>query len=320
MCDARGLLQRFKRAVGVRGSGNPNSAPREFAPATHRASSCSPQPSAPLPSHWFRSAALLDVRGLRVVSADIPAATLVDDISLSITWGEVIGLVGEDGSGAVQVAQCIAGVLTPGAKILSGSILFNGAELINSARRSGSSLGDASIAYLPRDPIVNLDATQTIGAQLTAPLRSRFGLSRLAAHQQSIVLLRQAGDTNPLHTVAAYPHEVSAAVAQRVHIAQALAGRPKLLVADNPTAGMSASDGRAIMNLLDALQRELELTVIIVTHSVTVAQLICHRVAIVRAGAIVEYASVTDLVHAPKHPYTRELLSAAGHELPGPAL
>ncbi|TFD61667.1 ABC transporter ATP-binding protein [Cryobacterium suzukii] len=319
MSDARNVFRRLTRAVraGIPSVKLSMNEPHDQVQPPPQA-----ETTAPMPSHWFRSAALLDVRGLQVASAaHVDAPRLVHGISLSITCGEVIGLVGDASSGALEVAQCIAGVLPAPATIRSGSILFNGVELVGLPPRSFSRLHDAKVAYLPRSPRDSLDPNMTVGTQLAAPLRSGGGLSKPAAYERCLDLLGQAGIENPEHTFTAYPRDVSAILAQRVHIANALAGSPNLLVADDPTDTLNASDSADILELLSKLQRKHKLTMIIVTGSVHVAARICHRVAVVRTGAIVEYASVADLCGSPKHPYTRELLHASENEsLGSPAL
>ncbi|MBG6213973.1 ATP-binding cassette domain-containing protein [Cryobacterium sp. CAN_C2] len=306
------MFRRINRAVRA---GIPSAEASMTEPHEQIEPSAAATSTAPMPSHWFRSATLLDVRGLHVTAAahaDTPQ--LVAGISLSITRGEVIGLVGDGDSGALEVAQCIAGVLPAPATIRSGSILFDGVELVGLPQRSVSRLRDAQVAYLPRTPLGGLDPAVTVGTQLSAALRSSLGMSKPAAYERSLELLRQVGVDKPEHTFTAYPRDVSATLARRVHIAIALAGNANLIVADNPTDNLNASDGSDILDLLRQLQRERELTMIIVTGSVSVAALICHRVAVVRAGAIVEYASVTDLFGSPRHPYTLELLYAAENE------
>jgi ABC-type dipeptide/oligopeptide/nickel transport system ATPase component len=319
MCDARDVLRRLHHVVRA---GIPTV---EAAMAEVHEPIEDPSPAeknAPMPSHWFRSAALLDVRGLQVsAAAHADAPQLVNGISLSITCGEVVGLVGNASSGALEVAQSIAGVLPTPASIRSGSILFNGVEMVGLPPRSRDRLRGTKIAYLPRDPLGRLNPAATVGAQLAALLRSSFGLSKPAAYERSIDLLHQAGVEHPEHTFTSYPRDVSATLAQRVHIAGALAGNPNLLVVDDPTGSLNASDSSDILDLLRRLQLERTLTMIIVTRSARVAALICHRVAVLRTGAIVEYASVADLFGSPKHAYTRELLYAADNEWPGsPAL
>ena len=311
MCDARAVLRRINLAVraGIPSAESALTPPDE---SLDRAAPAAPttETTAPLPSYWFRSAAVLDVRGLRVaVGAQENAPLRVNGISLSITRGEVVGLVGDADSGALEVAQCIAGRLRAPMLIRSGSILFNGVEQVGLPPRPRDRLRDARIAYLPRDPLGSLDHAVTVGTQLTAPLRSR-GLSKSVAYERSLALLDQAGVERPEHTFVSYPHQLSNVVAQRVHIAASLAGNADLVVADNPTDTLDASDGSDILDLLRELQRERGLTMIMVTRSVSVAALTCQRVAVVQAGAIVEYASVAELFGSPKHPYTRELLSA----------
>lgn len=317
MYDARGVFRRRGRVVRTH---TPSAEAAMIEPHERIDPATPAETTAPMPSNWFRSAALLDVRGLQVgASAHANAPRLVNGISLSITCGEVVGLVGDDSSGALEVAQCIAGVLPTPATIRSGSILFNGAELVGLPARSRYPLREPKIAYLSRDPLAGLDPAATVGTQLAAPLRSSLGLSKPAAYERSIELLRQAGIERPEHAFTSFPRDVSATLALRVQIAGALAGNPNLVVADDPTDTLTASDSSEILDLMRRLQRER--TMIIVTRSVRVAALICHRVAVVRTGGIVEYASVADLFDSPKHPYTRELLYAAENGRPGsPAL
>ena len=178
MPDTQSALRRLNEELraGIPSTQSPLTnppGPANEAPPLARLSS-----TEPMPSHWFRAKALLDVRGLRVAAPNAPL--LVGGISLSITRGEVIGLVGDAASGAVQIAQCIAGVLQPPASIRSGSILFNGVELVGLAPRGRDQLRRA-IAYLPRDPLGSLDPSVTVGAQLTAALRAILGVSKASA-------------------------------------------------------------------------------------------------------------------------------------------
>jgi ABC-type glutathione transport system ATPase component len=319
MLDARGLIRRLTRVVRER-------IPSVDAPAHERIEPAAPsvpaEATAPMPSLWFRSAALLDVRALQVRATAQPnASRLVNGISLTISRGEVVGLVGNASSGAREVAQCIAGVLPITFAICSGSILFNGVELVGVSAPSRGHPRDTKLAYLSLDPLDTLDPASTVGAQLTAPLRSLLGLSKPAAYERAIELLHEVGIDHPEHTFTSHPRDLSPIRAQRVQIARALVGDPNLIVADDPTAALKASDGADILQLLRRLQGEQNWTMIIVTPSVSVAAQICHRVAVMCNGEIVEYASVTDLFGAPAHPYTRELLFAYENEWPStPAL
>ncbi|MDJ0350918.1 ATP-binding cassette domain-containing protein [Cryobacterium sp. PH29-G1] len=319
MRDARDILRSLKRVLRVF---LPSAQVAASEPLVPSEPAVSAETTAPLPSHWFRSAALLDVRGLKVSASELATSPLiVNGVSLSITRGEAVGLVGDSDSGALEIAQCIAGVLPAPAMIRSGSILFNGAELAGLPQWPSSRRRESQIAYLPRDPIGSLDPTVTAGVQLAARLRSSLSLSKPAANERSVELLRQAGVEDPLHAMTVYPRAMSAALAQRVHIAYALADSPHLLVADNPTESLDESDSSDVLDLLRQLPRERDLTMIIVTSSVSVAALICHRVAVVSDGSVVEYASVSDLFGSPKHPYTRALLNAAEGDWPDrPAL
>ncbi|MDJ0338579.1 ATP-binding cassette domain-containing protein [Cryobacterium sp. PH31-O1] len=315
MCDARGVFRRLNRVVRA---GIPSAAAAMIEPPERIASPIPAETTAPMPSNWFRSAALLDVRGLEIgATAHANAPRLVNGVSLSITSGEVVGLVGDDSSGALQVAQSIAGVLPRPATIRSGSILFNGEELVGLPARSRYPRRDPRIAYVSRDPRAGLDPAATVGTQLAAPLRSTLGLSKPAAYERSIELLHQAGVERPEHAFTSFSRDLPPTMALRVQIAGALAGNPNLVVADDPSDTLTASDSSEIFELLEQLQHKRTLTMIIVTRSMRVAARICHRVAVVRTGGIVEYASVADLFDFPKHPYTRELLYAAEEDWPG---
>jgi len=325
MLDARGVIRRLTRVVRERipSVEVPAHEPIELAaPSLTSVLTEATEASAPMPSLWFRSAALLDVRALQVRAAVQPdSPRLVNGISLTISRGEVVGLVGDASSGAREVAQCIAGALPMPFVICSGSILFNGVELVGLSVRSRGHPRDTKLAYLSLDPLDNLDPAATVGAQLTAPLRSQLGLSKPAAYERAIDLLHEVGVDRPEHTFTSHLRDLSVILAQRVQIAAALVGSPKLVVADDPTAALNASDAADILQLLRRLQREQDWTMIIVTPSVSVAAQICHRVAVVCNGEIVEYASVADLFGSPAHPYTRELLFANENEWPGtPAL
>lgn len=267
--------------------------------------------SDPVPSTWFRSSAVLDVRGLHVSPAAEADAELVTGISLSVTRGEVVGLFGEPGCGTAEIALAVTGLL-PATAIRAGSIMFNGIELVGMSERGLARLRGLKISYVPRQPAGSLDPSFTVGSQLAAPMRINLGLSRAAAVQRSLELLDRVGIVDPRTTFQVFPRELSEGAAQRVLIAGAISCDPELLVADEPTAALDGIGQTEILDLLRDLQTERQLTMILATHSFGIIADYCHRVAVVRSGAVVEYASVQELVDSPRHPYTRHLLNSSG--------
>lgn len=265
----------------------------------------------PQPSLWFRSSAVLDVRGLRIRSGPKPESPeIVCGVSLTITQGEIVGLLGDANSGAHEIALAIAGLPAPRTRVSGGSILFDGTELVGLPERSLTRLRGTGVSYLPRDPLASLDPAFTVASHLQTPLRKTLGLSRLAATAHSLELLRRVGFSDPQAILALLPGQLTPIMAQRVLIAGAISCEPMLLVAHEPTATLSQPDDAALLESLRSLQQELGLTVIVVTDSVQLVAAICRQVAVVQAGMIVEHASIADLLGAPRHEYTRHLLLA----------
>ncbi|MBB5642709.1 ATP-binding cassette domain-containing protein [Cryobacterium roopkundense] len=264
----------------------------------------------PLPSTWFRSSALLDVRGLKIRSESNPESPeIVSGISLTIARGEVVALLGEANSGALEIALAIAGLLGPRTTISGGSILFDGIEVVGMTERSLSRLRGTGVSYLPSDPLSSLDPAFSVARHLQAPLTKTVGLSRSGAAARSVELLARVGFRDPRAILALRPADLTPIMAARVLIAGAISCDPHLVIAHEPTSTLSGADEADILRLLHGLQEERGLTVIVVTHRVRLLAASCRQVAVVQAGMIVEHASVSDLFDAPQHPYTRELLS-----------
>jgi len=310
---AGGSDQRAQSEVGQSDHRPQRSGTSDRMPRSVRTVPDAPRPSDdPMPSNWFRSSALLDVRGLCISPAAEPhAPKLVSGISLAVTRGEVIGLLGEPGSGTTEIALAVAGLLPAAAAVRAGSILFDEQELIGMSERSLSRLRGLKISYVPREPMRTLDPACTIGRQLAGPMRVNLGLSRATARRRALELLDRVGIADPRATFASFPRDVTGEIAQRVLIAGAVSCDPELLVADDPTDALDGTSQAGILELLRDLQRERQLTMILATHSFGVIASNCHRVAVVQAGTVVEYASVRDLFDSPKHPYTRHLLDSA---------
>jgi peptide/nickel transport system permease protein len=172
------------------------------------------------------------------------------------------------------------------------------------------------IAYVPQEPMSNLDPSFTIGSQLTEPIRIKLGVSKREARARALRLLGQVGIADPERTFASYPHELSGGMAQRVLIAGAVSCEPALVIADEPTTALDVTIQAEILDLLRELQRELDVTILIVTHNFGVVADLCDRVSVMQQGRIVETGSARAIFADPQHPYTRSLFDAILDESP----
>jgi len=257
-------------------------------------------------------APLLDVAGLAVgyPQADGSVTRVVDNVSLDIRRGEVHGLIGESGSGKTQTAWSVLRLLPAGGEILQGSIRFDGEDLSKVSEARMRDIRGGRIAYIPQEPMSNLDPSFTIGSQLTEPMRIKLGVSKSEAKARALKLLGQVGIPNPERTFASYPHELSGGMAQRVLIAGAVSCEPALVIADEPTTALDVTIQAEILDLLRELQQELGVTILIVTHNFGVVADLCDRVSVMQKGRIVETGPARAVFADPQHPYTRSLFDA----------
>lgn len=261
--------------------------------------------------------ALLIVRGLRVAYGTGPDATeVVHGVDLHVRPGEVLGLVGESGSGKSQTAFAVLGLLPEGGQVSAGTIDFDGRDLVGLDAKERTALRGTDIAYVPQEPMSNLDPAFRIGYQLTVPMRVQLNLSKEQARERALELLARVGIPDPEKTFNAYPHEVSGGMAQRVLIAGAISCGPRLLIADEPTTALDVTVQAEVLDLLRELQEETGMAVVLVTHNFGVVADICDRVAVMQAGRLVETAGVEEIFAAPQHPYTRDLLGSILEDAP----
>jgi peptide/nickel transport system ATP-binding protein len=249
---------------------------------------------------------LVAIRGLSVAFDDQPALRGID---LDVGPGEAVGLVGESGCGKSVTWLAALGLL-PGRAVVRGSVTLAGQELLGAPPAVLDRVRGGRIAMIFQDPASSLNPVHRIGAQITEALALHRGIRGAAARDEAKRLLDGVGIPDAARRLDAYPHELSGGQNQRVMIAIALAGRPELLVADEPTTALDVTIQAQILELLGSLRREMGMALVLISHDLGVVADTCDRVAVMYAGRIVERAPVAELFAAPAHPYTRGLLGA----------
>jgi peptide/nickel transport system ATP-binding protein len=237
---------------------------------------------------------------------------VLDNISLSIARGEMLGLVGESGCGKSLTALSILRLLPqPIVRIDSGRIDFDERNLLALDAESLRALRGNRIAMIFQDPMTALNPVHTVGRQLEEVLLlHRPDWNKQKRQQRIIELLDRVRIPDPLQRLDDYPHQLSGGMRQRVMIAMALACEPQLLIADEPTTALDVTVQAQVLQLIQELQRDMQMAVLLITHDLGVIAQTCDRVAVMYAGRIVEEATVNDLFAEPKHPYTRGLLNS----------
>jgi oligopeptide/dipeptide ABC transporter ATP-binding protein len=253
---------------------------------------------------------VLSIRDLTVEFAT-PGGALraASQVSLEIGEGETIGLVGESGSGKTVTALSILRLLDePPARIVSGQIHFRGQDLLTTSDPALRKIRGNRIAMVFQDPMTSLNPVYTVGEQIAEVLRLHERKDRRAARAGARSLLSKVGIPSPDERLDAYPHQLSGGLRQRVMIAMALACTPDLLIADEPTTALDVTVQAQILALLAQLQREMKMSVLLITHDLGVVAEACHRVYVMYAGQIVEQGQAMEVLRGPRHPYTAGLL------------
>ena len=251
---------------------------------------------------------LVEVEGLTVrLAAAGERSSILDDVGFAVTEGEVLGIVGESGSGKSVLALSLMGLLPPALAPLARRLSLFGHDLSAQPRTAWRAHRGRDMAMIFQEPMTSLNPVMRIGTQIEEVLRRRRGLGRRAARRAAIALLEQVEIPAPEMRLLAYAHELSGGMRQRVMIAMALAARPRLLIADEPTTALDVTVQAQILQLLRNLQRQTGLALILITHDLGVIAELADRVMVLYAGRVAETAPVRTIFDAPAHPYTQVL-------------
>jgi oligopeptide/dipeptide ABC transporter ATP-binding protein len=252
------------------------------------------------------------VRGLvtEVMNGSGPVGRIVDDVSLRVEAGEIVGIIGESGSGKTLTVRSILGLLPTGTRVAGGSALFQGSDLIQLDEDARRTVRGRSIGFVFQQPSSHLNPLMRIGDQISERLREHSGLTRAAAERRAIEILEQVRVPDPAYVASRYPHQLSGGLAQRVMIGIAIACDPQLVIGDEPTAALDVTIQAQIVDLLRALREELGIGILLITHDFALVSELCDRVYVLYAGKVVEETTVVAAIESPEHPYTEALLKS----------
>ena len=254
---------------------------------------------------------LLEVKDLTIAFVEDNIQTVVvDKADFFVKSGEVLCIVGESGCGKSVTALSILGLLSPNAHIIDGSIKFEGKDLLKMNEKEIDRVRGSEVTMVFQDVMNSLNPVLTIGNQLTEVIRIHMGYDRKKADEYAIEIIKKVGLPDAKAIMKKYPYMLSGGMQQRVMIAMALACKPKLIIADEPTTALDVTIQLQIMNLLVELQKEFHMSIILITHDIGLVAELADRVIIMYAGQFMEEASVYQLFDHPAHPYTRALLES----------
>ena len=258
---------------------------------------------------------LLEIKNLRTYFfTDAGILPSVDGVSYAILRGKTLGVVGESGSGKSVTAMSILQLIPqPPGKIVDGEILFEGRDLATMTPQEMRKIRGNEISVIFQEPMTSLNPVYTVGNQIVEAIMLHQDMDYAEARQLAIQMLTKVGIPSPDKRIDEYPHQMSGGMKQRVMIAMALACRPKLLIADEPTTALDVTIQAQILDLLKELQEEVGMSVLFITHDLAVVAETCDHVAVMYGGRIVEYAPVTSLFEHPCHPYTIGLFHSIPH-------
>ena len=253
---------------------------------------------------------LLDIQDLSVeFHTELGVKQAINHLNLTIRKGEALGLVGEAGAGKTTTALAILRLLDPkAAKIVSGKIFYHGTDMSAYSERKMQSLRGDKISMIFQNPLTSLNPVFTVGEQLALVLRKHQGMKNAQAFQEAGKLMEMVGIR--ADRIRDYPHQFSGGMRQCIGIAAALACNPELLIADEPTTALDVTIQAQILELIKVLEQKYDTSLLMITHNLGIISELCRNVAVMYAGAIIEYGSVKEVFTSPMHPYTRGLLGA----------
>ena len=253
--------------------------------------------------------ALLDVKELSVHFGDEKAPfKAVDRISYQVNQGEVLGIVGESGSGKSVSSLAVMGLIDFPGRVSAKGLEFEGKDLLSLPPKEKRELVGADIAMIFQDPMTSLNPAYTVGFQIMEAIKAHQGGSKKERHERTLELLRLVGIPDPESRIDVYPHQLSGGMSQRVMIAMAIACKPRLLIADEPTTALDVTIQAQIVDLLLELQQKECMSLILITHDLALVAEAAHRIIVMYAGQVVEEGRAEDIFREPKHPYTQALL------------
>ena len=254
--------------------------------------------------------ALLDIRDLDLWLEARPRQRLLRRVSLQVSPGQIVGLVGESGAGKTMVSRVVLGIAPENTRVTHGTVDFDGRDITHLSQAQRRHLLGREIALIPQNPMTALNPVARIEPQITDVLRMHLHLDRTAARERALALLGEVRLREPERILRQYPHELSGGMRQRVLIAIAFACKPKLVIADEPTTALDATVQKQILQLIRELQRNSGTAILFITHDLGVVAKLCGHVVVMHGGRVLESAPVEKLFTHPVHDYTRALFAA----------
>ncbi|MFD2236543.1 ABC transporter ATP-binding protein [Aureimonas populi] len=259
----------------------------------------------------------IEVNNLKVRFSGSRTVHAVNDVSLTVGQGEVLGLLGESGSGKSVTLRALMRLLPKRRTTISGTVRVGGEDVMAMDDTALSAFRGKAVSMIFQEPMLALDPVYRIGDQIAESVVRHEGVSRAEGRSRALEMLERVRIPSPKSRLEAYPHEMSGGMRQRAMIALALACRPKVLLADEPTTALDATVQIQILLLLRELQAEFGMSMIFVTHDIGVAVEICDRISVMYAGEVIESGSLRDVVRDARHPYAQGLLASTVHGNPG---
>ena len=254
---------------------------------------------------------LLSVKDLNIEFHDhLTPETVVYDFNLSLEEGEIVGIVGDSGSGKTMSALALAGLLNRKDMKKSGKILFDGKDLLTCKRAELRSYQGNDISMIFQEPMTSLNPVKKIGVQVEESLKIHTDLSKQKRYEKAIAILKDVEIKEPEMVYHKYPHELSGGMRQRVMIASAMISEPKILIADEPTTALDVTIQAQIIKLLKKLNKQKKTCILFISHDLSLVRTLCHRAIVMKQGYIVEEGMIEDIFERPKEAYTKQLIEA----------